>query len=88
MHWGWKIPKTSVLVYDQCQIRALVFELVAPPLEQLKTGSMHLSLTLIAWLDPLKSLGYEFRIPKFTLEFVKYIRESILSDAFYTLYQF
>ncbi len=33
-------------------------------------------LTLIAWLDPLKSLVYEFRIPKFTL-----VTESILSNV-------
>ncbi len=29
-------------------------------------------------IDPLKSLGYEFGIVKFTLELIKYIRESIL----------
>ncbi len=28
---------------------------------------------MIAWFDPVKSLGYELRTPKFTLELVKYI---------------
>ena len=48
-------------------------------------------LKLIAWLDPLKSLSHEFRIPKFTL--VKqardhpHILEKFQQHAlFYTLY--
>ncbi len=36
--------RLSVIVADQCSKRALVFELVAPPLEQIISGSKHLGL--------------------------------------------
>ncbi len=35
---------TQIIVADQCSKRALVFELVAPPLEQILLGSKHLGM--------------------------------------------
>ena len=48
--WGTdKLPtkknlEMTLIVTDQCSKRALVFELVAPPLEQIFSGSKHLGM--------------------------------------------
>ena len=43
-----------------------------------RNWKLPITLKLNAWLEPLKSISFKFRIPKFPLKLIKYLPENVL----------